>query len=452
VTRPPAAPSVTRPAAAARPAASTAALKVEALSVRYGSTTGVVDVDLEVARGEAVALLGPSGSGKSTVLKAVAGFLRPSEGRVLLDGRDVTDLTPAKRGIGVVVQSYALFPHMKVADNVAFGLRAHRLPRAQIRARVEEVLEQVGMAAYGARLPRELSGGQQQRVAIARALAIRPPLLLLDEPLSARGRRRIADQRRRRPGHPAGWPPLPLPVPTQPGATRPGDCIGCGGHPSEGGDVVVTALVQDDHALTTTTGHIAAANLNAQVNGLTAQFHRARSAQEGTALLTVSGPAALVDLLLLRGQVLGRVVDYERAAELAEALVRDVPDDGTARLARAPTRSTFHRFPEALADLDAAARHGASQAALDAERAASSKRWAAPPSPSRCAEPRRSAVPTSRRWVRSPCSKPRGQVAEAECLFTAARHHYRGVSPFPHPVRGRRAPGARLRTGGGAPR
>ena len=167
------------------PAAPPTALRVEGLSVRYGATTGVVDVDLEVARGETVALLGPSGSGKSTVLKAVAGFLRPSPGRVLLDGRDVTDLPPAQRGIGVVVQSYALFPHMRVADNVAFGLRARRQPRAEIRRRVAEVLDQVGMGDYTRRLPRELSGGQQQRVAIARALAIQPPLLLLDEPLSA---------------------------------------------------------------------------------------------------------------------------------------------------------------------------------------------------------------------------------------------------------------------------
>ncbi|MBN9274202.1 MAG: ABC transporter ATP-binding protein, partial [Mesorhizobium sp.] len=162
-----------------------AALQVRNLTVRYGSSTGVVDVDLEIARGEAVALLGPSGSGKSTVLKAVAGFLRPTAGRILLAGRDVTELPPARRGIGVVVQSYALFPHMRVADNVAFGLRARRMPRGQVRERVAEVLDQVGMSGYEARLPRELSGGQQQRVAIARALAIRPPLLLLDEPLSA---------------------------------------------------------------------------------------------------------------------------------------------------------------------------------------------------------------------------------------------------------------------------
>ena len=111
---------------------------------------------------------------------------------------------------------------------------------------------------------------------------------------------------------------------------------------------------QDDRGPTTTSGHIAVANLNAQVIGLTAQLDRTRSAQGGTALLTATGAAPLVDLLLLRGQVLGRVADYERAADLAEALVRDAPDDGTAQLARARTRSTFHRFPEALADLDAA--------------------------------------------------------------------------------------------------
>jgi hypothetical protein len=123
----------------------------------------------------------------------------------------------------------------------------------------------------------------------------------------------------------------------------------------------MTTPTQDDREPTTTSGHLAVANMNAQVNGLTARLHRARSAQEGTALLTVFA-APLVDLLLLRGQVLGRVADYERAAELAEALVRDAPDDGTAQLARARTRSTFHRFPEALADLDAAGQRGTARA------------------------------------------------------------------------------------------
>ncbi|GAS99689.1 ABC-type spermidine/putrescine transport system, ATPase component [Mycolicibacterium canariasense] len=165
------------------------AIVFDRVGVRYGrgsdAAHALIDFNLRVAPGETVALLGPSGSGKSTALGALAGFVRPSSGAVRLDGRDITDLPPAKRGIGVVLQSYALFPHMRVADNVAFGLRAQRVPRAQIADRVTEVLEMVGMAGYGKRLPRELSGGQQQRVAIARALAIRPRVLLLDEPLAA---------------------------------------------------------------------------------------------------------------------------------------------------------------------------------------------------------------------------------------------------------------------------
>ncbi|MEU5692746.1 ABC transporter ATP-binding protein [Actinosynnema sp. NPDC020468] len=162
-----------------------AAVEWRDVSVHFGRTVALRGLTLSVAAGETLALLGPSGSGKSTALKAVAGFVRPASGRVLLGGRDVTDLPPNRRGLGVVVQSYALFPHMKVSDNVAFGLRARRVPRREVAARVADVLEMVGMAAYAGRLPRELSGGQQQRVAIARALAIRPPVLLLDEPLSA---------------------------------------------------------------------------------------------------------------------------------------------------------------------------------------------------------------------------------------------------------------------------
>ena len=159
------------------------------VGVCYGrgrkQTHALVDFNLRVAAGETVALLGPSGSGKSTALNALAGFVRPTSGRVHLAGRDVTDLPPARRGIGVVLQSYALFPHMSVADNVAFGLRAQRTPRREISTRVAEVLDMVGMSGYEKRLPRELSGGQQQRVAIARALAIKPSVLLLDEPLAA---------------------------------------------------------------------------------------------------------------------------------------------------------------------------------------------------------------------------------------------------------------------------
>ncbi|MGW6424657.1 ABC transporter ATP-binding protein [Nocardia sp. NPDC055053] len=170
-------------------AANEPAIVFDRVGVRYGrgrkAAVALADFTLRVAVGETVALLGPSGSGKSTALEALAGFVRPTSGAVRLAGRDVTDLSPAKRGIGVVVQSYALFPHMSVRSNVAFGLTSHRVPRAEIGARVTEALDMVGMAGYAQRLPRELSGGQQQRVAIARALAIRPKVLLLDEPLAA---------------------------------------------------------------------------------------------------------------------------------------------------------------------------------------------------------------------------------------------------------------------------
>ncbi len=167
----------------------TPAIMFDRVGVTYGrgkkATSALIDFNLRVAAGETVALLGPSGSGKSTALNALAGFVRPTTGTVRLAGRDVTDLPPAKRGIGVVLQAYALFPHMRVADNVAFGLKSQRVPRGEIASRVAEALDMVGMSAYEKRLPRELSGGQQQRIAIARALAIRPKVLLLDEPLAA---------------------------------------------------------------------------------------------------------------------------------------------------------------------------------------------------------------------------------------------------------------------------
>jgi 2-aminoethylphosphonate transport system ATP-binding protein len=165
------------------------AITFDRVGVAYGrgkkATDVLIDFTLRVASGETVALLGPSGSGKSTALNALAGFVRPTTGAVLLGGRDVTDLPPAKRGIGVVLQSYALFPHMRVSDNVAFGLKSQRVPRRDVTSRVAEALDMVGMSAYAKRLPRELSGGQQQRIAIARALAIQPKVLLLDEPLAA---------------------------------------------------------------------------------------------------------------------------------------------------------------------------------------------------------------------------------------------------------------------------
>ncbi|WP_119288432.1 ABC transporter ATP-binding protein [Streptomyces sp. YIM 130001] len=171
--------------AAATGGAPRSGIRFDGVTVAYGSNVVLDSLDLTVEPGEVMALLGPSGSGKTTALRAVAGFVRPAAGRVLLGDRDVTELPPHRRGIGMVVQSYALFPHMRVDENVAFGLRAQKVPRSAIPARVAEALEMTGMAAYARRYPRELSGGQQQRVAIARALAIRPRVLLLDEPLSA---------------------------------------------------------------------------------------------------------------------------------------------------------------------------------------------------------------------------------------------------------------------------
>ncbi|MET9951411.1 ABC transporter ATP-binding protein [Streptomyces sp. NPDC006339] len=163
----------------------TSGIRFAGVSVAYGGHTVLDSLDLTVEPGEVMALLGPSGSGKTTALRTVAGFVRPAAGRVFIGDRDVTDLPPYQRDIGMVVQSYALFPHLRVEDNVAFGLKARKAPKSEIPGRVAEALEMTGMAAYARRYPRELSGGQQQRVAIARALAIRPNVLLLDEPLSA---------------------------------------------------------------------------------------------------------------------------------------------------------------------------------------------------------------------------------------------------------------------------
>jgi 2-aminoethylphosphonate transport system ATP-binding protein len=156
------------------------------VTVRGGDGRVILDsLTLAVPRGEIVALLGPSGAGKTTALRAVAGFHEPSSGQVLLGGRDVTSVPPRDRGIGMVVQSYALFPHMSVAQNVAYGLRSRRLRRPDTTERVRRALGMVGMESFADRRPGSLSGGQQQRVAIARALAPRPEVLLLDEPLSA---------------------------------------------------------------------------------------------------------------------------------------------------------------------------------------------------------------------------------------------------------------------------
>ena len=166
-------------------AAASNRIAFEGMVIAYGAVTIVHGLDLTIEPGEFLALIGPSGSGKTTVLRALAGFVRPQRGRIMIGSTDVTDLPPYARGIGMVVQNYALFPHMRVEDNVAFGLMAQRAPRDLVADRVRDCLRIVGMSTFGQRFPRELSGGQQQRVAIARALAIQPRVLLLDEPLSA---------------------------------------------------------------------------------------------------------------------------------------------------------------------------------------------------------------------------------------------------------------------------
>ncbi|WP_342234491.1 ABC transporter ATP-binding protein [Inquilinus sp. OTU3971] len=160
----------------------------------YGSVTAVHELSLEVQAGHLVTLLGPSGCGKTTTLRMIAGLEHPTGGRILIGGRDVTALPANERNVSMVFQSYALFPHMTVLDNVGYGLTASGRRRTEVRERAEEALALVGLAGYGARLPAELSGGQQQRVAVARALVLEPQVLLLDEPLSnldARLRRRV---------------------------------------------------------------------------------------------------------------------------------------------------------------------------------------------------------------------------------------------------------------------
>jgi spermidine/putrescine transport system ATP-binding protein/putrescine transport system ATP-binding protein len=162
-----------------------AALRLDAVSKRFGAVAAVEGASLDVAEGEFLALLGPSGSGKTTLLRMLAGFETPSAGRILLDGRDVTATPPERRPVNMMFQSYALFPHMSVRGNVAYGLEMERRPRAEIRARVDAILAVTRLDALADRRPDQLSGGQRQRVALARALVKRPRALLLDEPLSA---------------------------------------------------------------------------------------------------------------------------------------------------------------------------------------------------------------------------------------------------------------------------
>jgi len=157
----------------------------ENVTKRFGKLAAVDDVSLTVNEGEFFALLGPSGCGKTTLLRMLAGFETPTEGRILIDGQDISNVPPNKRPVNMVFQSYAVFPHMNVADNVAYGLVVDKVGKAERDRRVEEALELVQLGGYGGRKPDQLSGGQRQRVALARALVKRPRVLLLDEPLSA---------------------------------------------------------------------------------------------------------------------------------------------------------------------------------------------------------------------------------------------------------------------------
>ncbi len=160
-------------------------LEIQSVRKSFGATNVVQNFDLSVQRGEFVSFLGPSGCGKTTTLRMVAGFETPSAGQIRIDGRDVTNLRPNQRNVGMVFQAYALFPNMTVAQNVGFGLKVARKPQQEIGPRVDEMLRLIKLPQLGSRYPSQLSGGQQQRVALARALAVKPQVLLLDEPLSA---------------------------------------------------------------------------------------------------------------------------------------------------------------------------------------------------------------------------------------------------------------------------
>ncbi|MBI3708243.1 MAG: ABC transporter ATP-binding protein [Proteobacteria bacterium] len=161
------------------------AISFRGVARNFGSVRALLPIELEIGAGEFLTLLGPSGSGKTTLLNIAAGYIGPSTGRVLIGDRDVTDLPPRRRNIGMVFQNYALFPHLAVFENVAYGLHARGVPAADIARRVESALEMVRLSGYGGRTIRQLSGGQQQRVALARALVIEPDVLLMDEPLGA---------------------------------------------------------------------------------------------------------------------------------------------------------------------------------------------------------------------------------------------------------------------------
>lgn len=160
-------------------------LRIEGVSKRYHHVAALSATTLTVAAGEFLTLLGPSGSGKTTLLSLIAGLIESDTGQIFLDGQDISGLPPYRRGLGMVFQNYALFPHMTVTENVAFGLQARRLPVAEVQQKTQYALDMVRLGSFAHRLPKELSGGQQQRVALARALAYQPAIVLMDEPLGA---------------------------------------------------------------------------------------------------------------------------------------------------------------------------------------------------------------------------------------------------------------------------
>jgi iron(III) transport system ATP-binding protein len=172
------------------------AVDIRSVNLSYGANHVLKNVDLQIRPGELFAFLGPSGCGKTTLLRLIAGFNTADSGEILIDGRDVAGLPPWKRDVGMVFQSYALWPHMTVRRNVAFGLEERRLPRAEIDRRVQAALDLVGLSHLGDRRPSQLSGGQQQRVAVARTIAVEPKVLLLDEPLSNLDAKMRAEVRR----------------------------------------------------------------------------------------------------------------------------------------------------------------------------------------------------------------------------------------------------------------
>ena len=178
-------PSPIQPAADSRAEAEPPAIRVLGLRKNYGPVVALDGVDITIERGEFFTLLGPSGSGKTTLLRLIAGFDRPDAGVIELDGRDISRVPPYSRDVNTVFQDYALFPHMTVAENVQYGLRVRRVPKAERRERATRALEMVRLGGLGGRKPTQLSGGQRQRVALARAIVNEPQVLLLDEPLGA---------------------------------------------------------------------------------------------------------------------------------------------------------------------------------------------------------------------------------------------------------------------------